>query len=257
MEKIDSYVDNFYNGIETEEIKELKSEVKDHLLELVKEFTNEGIDMDKAIDMAIEQFDDGPQMKKEILKLMKTDNLKLLKYNKYLLKIVHKIVNLSKIILIISTLIFGISISYCTFSQHKTSSINSEINTIVDKLIKEDIIYNEKILNTTLNKYFSNTTKVNTFIIQKLKDDKVESIYTYRTDKKTRDTASYLSRYSNDKDPNKITKTKEKINYLLFMNDDFYYSSKIISTTSMYLCILTLITYLITLLTYKKLFKNI
>lgn len=253
MKKIDNYINNFCNGAETEEIKELKNEVKDHLLELVKEFTNEGIDIDKAIDMAIEQFDDGPQMKKEILKLLRTNNLKLLKYNKRLLKLVHKIVNISKSVLLISTLIFGVSIGYCAFAQHQTSSINNEVNTIIDKLIKKDNISNKEILNTTLNNYFANKSEVNAFIVQELKDNKVESIYTYRTNKKTKDTASYLSRQSNKEDSNKITKTNKKINYLLFMNGDLYYTAKIISTASMYICILALITCLITLVTYKKL----
>ena len=70
MKRIDDYLENFYTGVNSEEVYELKNEIKDHLLELVQEFVEEGIEENKAISMAIEQFDDGPEMQKEILTLL-------------------------------------------------------------------------------------------------------------------------------------------------------------------------------------------
>ena len=44
MKRIDDYLDNFYTGVNSEEVYELKNEIKDHLLELVQEFVEEGIE---------------------------------------------------------------------------------------------------------------------------------------------------------------------------------------------------------------------
>ena len=103
MKRIDDYLDNFYTGVNSEEVYELKNEIKDHLLELVQEFVEEGIEENKAIDMAIEQFDDGPDMQKEILMLLKKDNTKLKKSNNFLMKITNKMLNTFKIIFLINS----------------------------------------------------------------------------------------------------------------------------------------------------------
>ena len=128
MKRIDDYLDNFYTGVNSEEVYELKNEIKDHLLELVQEFVEEGIEENKAIDMAIEQFDDGPDMQKEILMLLKKDNTKLKKSNNFLMKITNKMLNTFKIIFLISIIVYGSSRAYCGLAQHKTSEYNAKIN---------------------------------------------------------------------------------------------------------------------------------
>ena len=102
--------------------------------------------------MAIEQFDDGPDMQKEILMLLKKDNTKLKKSNNFLMKITNKMLNTFKIIFLISIIVYGSSRAYCGLAQHKISEYNAKINKVVNQLIKDDTIYNKAILNSTLDK---------------------------------------------------------------------------------------------------------
>ena len=179
MKRIDDYLDNFYTGVNSEEVYELKNEIKDHLLELVQEFVEEGIEENKAIDMAIEQFDDGPDMQKEILMLLKKDNTKLKKSNNFLMKITNKMLNTFKIIFLISIIVYGSSRAYCGLAQHKTSEYNAKINKVVNQLIKDDTIYNKAILNSTLDKIIKEDSNIDSFWIRDNIDKNSELIYEY------------------------------------------------------------------------------
>lgn len=266
MKKIDDYLDNFYTGVNSEEVYELKNEIKDHLLELVQEFTDEGIEENKAIDMAIEQFDDGPEMQKEILMLLKKDNTKLKKSNNFLMKITNKMLKTFKIIFLISIIAYGSSRAYCGFAQHKTSEYNEKINKVVNQLIKDDTIYNKTVLNRTLDKIIKEDSNIDSFWIRDNIDKNSELIYQYSNN--TRTNSSYLhsalqsvgisqqlSRMSSEKDDSKVTSKGDIITYVLILKSDLYSLAKTIWNSSIYLSAFSLITYLLLLFSYRRSFN--
>lgn len=58
MKKVEDYVNNLYTGVDPKdpEIKELKEEMKVHLIESVKELQREGYSEEEAMELAIERF---------------------------------------------------------------------------------------------------------------------------------------------------------------------------------------------------------
>lgn len=263
MKRIDDYLDNFYTGVNSEEVYELKNEIKDHLLELVQEFVEEGIEENKAIDMAIEQFDDGPDMQKEILMLLKKDNTKLKKSNNFLMKITNKMLNTFKIIFLISIIVYGSSRAYCGLAQHKTSEYNAKINKVVNQLIKDDTIYNKAILNSTFDKIIKEDSNIDSFWIRDNIDKNSELIYEYSNS--IENNPSYLhsvlqsvgiyqqlSRMSSEQDDSKITSKGDIITYVLILKSDGYSLSKTINNASMYLSAFSLVTYVLLFFSYRR-----
>jgi hypothetical protein len=73
MKRINDYVDSVYHGVGSNEIqiKELKAEMKNHLLEAVHELKAEGKSEKEAIDIAIERFGGENEMRSVIGQLFK------------------------------------------------------------------------------------------------------------------------------------------------------------------------------------------
>lgn len=264
MKKIDNYLDNFYKGANSKEVNELKNEIKDHLLELVQEFVEKGIEENKAISMAIEQFDDGPEMQKEILTLL---NIKLQKSNESFIKGTTKVINMFKIIFLISILTYGLSIVYCVFAKNKVNEYNQKINKTVNQLIRDNNIYNETELSNTLDKLIKEDSNIDSFWIRKNIDKNSELIYQYSNN--TENNPSYLhsvlqsigiysqlSKMSSEKDDNKITLKGDLITYVLILKSDGYSLAKTISNASIYLSVFSIITYLILFKRYKTRFNG-
>lgn len=266
MKRIDNYLDNFYTGVNSKEIYELKNEIRDHLLELVQEFIDKGIEENKAIEMAIEQFDDGPDMQNEILTLLKKDNEKLQKRNELFIKITKKMLTIFKTIFCISILIYCSSRIYCGFSQHKTSEYNDKINKTVNQLIRDNSIYNETELNNTLDKLIKEDSNIDSFWIRKNIDKNSELIYEYSNSTENNPSFlhsmlqsigiySELSRISSEKDNKKITSKGDLIKYVLILKSDSYSLAKTVWNMSIYLSVFSLITYLILLFSYRRNFN--
>ena len=264
MKRIDDYLENFYTGVNSEEVYELKNEIKDHLLELVQEFVEEGIEENKAISMAIEQFDDGPEMQKEILTLL---NIKLQKSNRTFIKVTTKVINMFKIIFFISILIYGLSIVYCGFAQHKVNEYNQKINKTVNQLIKDNSIYNETELNKTLDKLIKEDSNIDSFWIRKNIDKNSELIYEYSNSIEHNPSYlhstlqsigiySQLSRMSSERDDSKITLKGDLIKYVLILKSDGYSLAKTVSNASIYLSVFSIIIYLILFKRYKTCFNG-
>lgn len=66
MKKIDEYVNSVYTHVDGNEVKELKEEMRTHLLEAVHELKAEGKSEKEAINIAIEHFGDGQMLRGKI-----------------------------------------------------------------------------------------------------------------------------------------------------------------------------------------------
>ncbi|ACT33669.1 hypothetical protein FDJ70_09765 [Clostridium botulinum] len=78
MGQIDRYVNSVYRHISgnKEEIKVLKEEMKNHLLQLVEELKSKGKSEDESISIAIKQFGEKKQIENELLGIFKFSNKK-------------------------------------------------------------------------------------------------------------------------------------------------------------------------------------
>lgn len=66
MKIIEDYLNNLYKNDDSKEAKELKEELKEHLITSVNEFISQGYKIDEAQKKAIEQFDDGSDTTTEL-----------------------------------------------------------------------------------------------------------------------------------------------------------------------------------------------
>lgn len=57
MKKIEEYLNNLYKDDSSKEVKDLKEELKEHLIVSVNDFIKQGYEVDEAQDKAIQQFD--------------------------------------------------------------------------------------------------------------------------------------------------------------------------------------------------------
>ncbi|RXT07124.1 permease prefix domain 1-containing protein [Ammoniphilus sp. CFH 90114] len=72
MKQIDKFVNSIYAPISGEEAKELKEEMRSHLLEAVAELKAEGRTEEEAISIAIERFGDEKQMTRGVLAMFQS-----------------------------------------------------------------------------------------------------------------------------------------------------------------------------------------
>lgn len=106
MKKIDEYLNSLYKNDKSKEVKELKEELRGHLETSAHEFIANGYSEEEAQIEAINQFDDGTDMLKDLYKALnqsKKDNEKL---NKRFIKIFRNIFVVS-LILGIATMVYG------------------------------------------------------------------------------------------------------------------------------------------------------
>lgn len=76
METIDSYLKSLYKSDNSREVLELKEELKEHLILSANEFIDKGYCEEESYKMAIEKFDGGSNMLKE-LHIMLKENTKV------------------------------------------------------------------------------------------------------------------------------------------------------------------------------------
>ncbi|WP_052169042.1 permease prefix domain 1-containing protein [Paraclostridium dentum] len=106
MKIIDEYLKSLYKNDKSKEVKELKEELREHLITSTNEFIDNGYSEEDAQREAINQFDGGTEMLKDLhksLKESKKDNEKLNK----------KIVNIFRNMFIISLILWLATMVYC------------------------------------------------------------------------------------------------------------------------------------------------
>ena len=77
MKQIEAFVDSVYQNVggNKKEIKELKAEMKSHLLEAVHELKSEGKSEEEAINIAIERFGGEKEMRSVVGQLFKAQKI--------------------------------------------------------------------------------------------------------------------------------------------------------------------------------------
>ena len=71
MGVINNYIDSLYKNDNSQEVLELKEELKEHLIMSANEFINEGYEEQDAYEMAIKKFDGGTLLLKKMQKRLK------------------------------------------------------------------------------------------------------------------------------------------------------------------------------------------
>ena len=146
MEVINNYIDSLYKNDNSQEVLELKEELKEHLIMSANEFINEGYEEQDACEMAIKKFDGGSEMLKELYFTLK-ENKKEIKETNKVAKIITRISGVMFIICLITSTIltYHKTVNYIydkpfIYWQQANSNISKELNKIIkDKDVKKDI----------------------------------------------------------------------------------------------------------------------
>lgn len=146
MEVINNYIDSLYKNDNSQEVLELKEELKEHLIMSANEFINEGYEEQDAYEMAIKKFDGGSDMLKELYFTLKKNKKEIKETNK-VAKIITRISGVMFILCLITSTILTSSkvFSYIHDNQYThweqvNSNISKELNKIIkDKDVKKDI----------------------------------------------------------------------------------------------------------------------
>ena len=146
MEVINNYIDSLYKNDNSQEVLELKEELKEHLIMSANEFINEGYEEQDACEMAIKKFDGGSEMLKELYFTLK-ENKKEIKETNKVAKIITRISGVMFIICLITSTIltYHKTVNYIydkpfIYWQQVNSNISKELNKIIkDKDVKKDI----------------------------------------------------------------------------------------------------------------------
>ena len=146
MEVINNYIDSLYKNDNSQEVLELKEELKEHLIMSANEFINEGYEEQDACEMAIKKFDGGSEMLIELYFTLK-ENKKEIKETNKVAKIITRISGVMFIICLITSTIltYHKTVNYIydkpfIYWQQVNSNISKELNKIIkDKDVKKDI----------------------------------------------------------------------------------------------------------------------
>ena len=146
MEVINNYIDSLYKNDNSQEVLELKEELKEHLIISANEFINEGYEEQDACEMAIKKFDGGSEMLKELYFTLK-ENKKDIKETNKVVKIITRISGVMFILCLITSTIltYHKTVNYIydkpfIYWQQVNSNISKELNKIIkDKDVKKDI----------------------------------------------------------------------------------------------------------------------
>lgn len=146
MEVINNYIDSLYKNDNSQEVLELKEELKEHLIMSSNEFINEGYEEQDACEMAIKKFDGGSDMLKELYFALK-ENKKEIKETNKVAKIITRISGVMFILCLITATILTSSKAFnymydkqYTYWEQVNSNISKELSKIIkDKDVKKDI----------------------------------------------------------------------------------------------------------------------
>ena len=153
MEVINNYIDSLYKNDNSQEILELKEELKEHLIMSANEFINEGYEEQDACEMAIKKFDGGSEMLKELYFALKENKKEIKEINKEIKQTnkVAKIITRISGVMCILCLITGTILTYhktvnyiydkpFTYWQQVNLNLSKELNKIIkDKDVRKDI----------------------------------------------------------------------------------------------------------------------
>lgn len=126
MKIIEEYLKTLYKNDKSNEIKELKEELREHLITSTNEFIEQGYLETEAQHKAIEQFDGGKEMLKELHRMLKKSKIINVKVSK-----------IFKSITFVSIIIFGLLFFYLNQVEKHYMSLESTIETEIEYLSQQ------------------------------------------------------------------------------------------------------------------------
>jgi len=141
MKKIDQFVNSIYSDVGGKEAKEMKEEMRTHLIETVEDLKVEGKTEQEAIEIALNRFGDEKQITKGLFSLFKEQNT-----------IVKKLFRCSIVILIIGFIFLAALIIRDQIISSKNDKVLSTVQNLIDNLGDKPLSQNdkEKIVDTTV-----------------------------------------------------------------------------------------------------------
>ncbi|MBS6024226.1 MAG: hypothetical protein KIB00_09075 [Paeniclostridium sordellii] len=244
MKIIYEYLNSLYANDKSQEVKDLKEELKGHLVTSTNEFIVKGYSKEDAQLEAINQFDDGAEMLKDLHKALnesKKDNEKL---NKRFINIFRNIFILS-LIVGLATLVY--SDRLVDKVEHLRYDLCGELyKADIEKRIDKPETYKKQLENILKDKKF----KYIRFVNITLASDK-KPIYRYSDD--SNQTKSMAMRGVNMGIPDKNGRSAQLdlgIDYRPILRVGSFYNGVF------YVGVLSLITYIVLLVRYKIKFKK-
>lgn len=126
---IDEYIKSLYKGDNSKEVRELKEELREHLILSANELSSKGYDDEKSQKMAIEKFDGGGDMLKELHSCLQV--------HKSMLKNITKVIGLLAIICFI---LVASLISYTEINDRKAMTLSDQIDQKLELFTKDNDI---------------------------------------------------------------------------------------------------------------------
>lgn len=126
---IDEYIKSLYKGDKTKEVTELKEELREHLILSADEFCSKGYDAEKSEKMAIEKFDGGTDMLKELHSSLQIHKLRL--------KNITKVMGL---LAIISFILLVSVVSYQEVNNRKSQELSEQMDKKLEEFTKQNDI---------------------------------------------------------------------------------------------------------------------
>lgn len=244
MKIIDEYLNSLYANDKSKEVKDLKEELKGHLVTSTNEFIAKGYSKEDAQLEAINQFDDGAEMLKDLHKALnesKKDNEKL---NKRFINIFRNIFILS-LIVGLATLVY--SDRLVNKVEHLRYDLCGELyKADIEKRIDKPETYKKQLENILKDKKFKYIRFVNITLPSEKKP-----IYRYSDD--SNQTKSMAMRGINMGIPDKNGRSAQLdlgIDYRPILRAGSFFNGVF------YVGVLSLITYIVLLVRYKIKFKK-
>lgn len=140
MKIIDNYINLLYKDDDSIEIMELKEELKEHLILSANEFINKGYDENDAYNKAIEKFDGGSDMLKELYLTLKKDNILLKKTTNKIIYVCRVIFILFLVVLVSSTVLHQTNIIE-NAQLKKWDNLHTQLEQNLSSVIQNTDIY--------------------------------------------------------------------------------------------------------------------
>lgn len=130
MERIDKYLNSIYRGASdsSRETEDLKQEMRNHLIQTVKELQENGVTKEESVRIAIERFGEEFQIRNELNEVLKFQKL-----------FAQKTLIASLILLALSAILLVTAFFTFIGFKKRYNSMNSQIQLIESKLIDEGI----------------------------------------------------------------------------------------------------------------------
>ncbi|MDU7967479.1 MAG: permease prefix domain 1-containing protein [Paeniclostridium sordellii] len=244
MKIIDEYLNSLYANDKSQEVKDLKEELKGHLVTSTNEYIAKGYSKEDAQLEAINQFDDGAEMLKDLHKALnesKKDNEKL---NKRFINIFRNIFILS-LIVGLSTLVYEDRL--VDKVEYLAYALRGELSKAgIEKRINKPETYKKQLENILKDKEF----KYVRFVKITLPSEK-KPVYRYSDD--SNQTKSMAMRGANIGIPDKNGRSAYLdlgIDYRPVLRAGSFFNGVF------YVGVLSLITYIVLLVRYKIKFKK-